>query len=369
MFTRLESLRGLAAIMVVLFHSPFRFDTTSMSFVANSDLFVDLFFVLSGFVMAYAYADKIRGGMGFGEYLALRLGRLYPLHVFTLALWVPYILIKQYLYESGFGGTDQLDENNLWTFSTNVLLVHGMGVNDSLSWNHPSWSISTEFFTYIVFFLFAVTLDRMRSLWFPLMVSLLAYAMLTVMFAPGGSDLTFDYGFIRCLGAFYVGVFLFRLRDVINLDRLSARALSGLEMLAVAGVITAVSLADLGYGMTLLSIGLFGLTVTVFAAQNGGIVSRFLDLGLIRKIGVWSFSIYMMHRLMQFAVSNVFEFILHIDPKAPMGWGSVMLNAVMLIAIIAVSRQTYEWVEKPSRDWVKAKVKAYQDARLTPQAQ
>ncbi|WP_417547980.1 acyltransferase family protein, partial [Marinobacter segnicrescens] len=128
MFTRLESLRGLAAIMVVLYHSPFRFGETSAPIITNSYLFVDFFFVLSGFVMAYAYGDKIRGGMGFGEYVTLRLGRLYPLHLFTLMLWVPYILIKQYLYETGFGGTSQLDENNPTTFITNLFLIHGLGV-------------------------------------------------------------------------------------------------------------------------------------------------------------------------------------------------------------------------------------------------
>ena len=109
MFTRLESLRGLAAIMVVLYHSPFRFAESSAPIVTNSYLFVDLFFVLSGFVMAYAYGDKIRGGMGFGEYVALRLGRLYPLHLFTLMLWVPYVLVNQYLYDTGFGRPSPLD--------------------------------------------------------------------------------------------------------------------------------------------------------------------------------------------------------------------------------------------------------------------
>jgi peptidoglycan/LPS O-acetylase OafA/YrhL len=345
--------------MVVLFHSPFRFDTVSVAFVSNSYIFVDLFFVLSGFIMAHAYGEKIRGGMGFGEYLALRLGRLYPLHLFTLGLWVPYILVKQHLYETGFGGTDQMDDNNLWTFFTNLLLIHAMGVNDSLSWNQPSWSISTEFFAYIAFFLFAVTLDKSRSLWFPLLVSLLAYAMIVTIFLPAGSIGSYDHGFVRCLGAFYLGVFLFRFRDVASLDYLSGHALSVLELVAIVGTVTAVTYTDLNYGMRLLSIGMFGLTVYVFAAQNGGIVSRFLDISLIRKIGVWSFSIYMMHRLIQFGVSNIFEFILHIDPEAPMGWLSVGLNFAMLVAIIAVSRQTCEWVEKPPRAWVKARLRSH----------
>lgn len=353
MFTRLESLRGLAAIMVVLYHSPFFIDQTPLRLINFSYLFVDLFFVLSGFVMAYAYGDKIRAGLGFSHYLALRLGRLYPLHFFTLMLWVPYILAKQYLFESGFGGTSQLDDNNLYTFTTNLLLIHGLGVNDALSWNQPSWSISTEFFAYIVFFLTTVSIDRAQRLWLPLAISAVLYAIIFLVIQPEGLKITFDHGFIRCVAAFYLGIFVYRLRAHGTLDGLSFRWLSIVEVGTMAAIVTTVSLSGSDYMMIMLSILSFALAVFVFATKGGGVVSRVLDIDLIRKIGVWSFSIYMTHRLIQFGASNVFEFVLDIDPKLPMGWPSVPLNLAMLAVIIVFSRFTYEWVEKPSRDWVK----------------
>lgn len=357
MFTRLESLRGLAAIMVVLYHSPFRFASSSPELISNSYLFVDLFFVLSGFVMAYAYGEKIRGGMSFREYIALRLGRLYPLHLFTLLLWLPYILIKQHLYETGFGGTSQLDENNLYTFVTNLFLLQGIGVNDSLSWNQPSWSISTEFFAYIAFFLTAVTIDRGRQLWLPLTLSVGFYGVIFLVVRPDELDITYHYGLLRCLAAFYLGVFVFRLRSRVTPDQCSRPALSALEILTVMAVIVSVSAADAGYLVILAAIGSFALAVFVFAAREGGVISRGLEFELVRKIGIWSFSIYMMHRLIQFGVSNVFEFVLGIAPKAPMGWASVLLNVLMLAVIIWLSRYTYEWVEKPCRDWVKNRLR------------
>ncbi len=356
MFTRLESLRGLAAIMVVLYHSPFRFACASTGLVNNSYLFVDLFFVLSGFVMAYAYGDKIREGMGFVQYITLRLGRVYPLHLFTLGLWVPYVLIKQYLYQTGFGGTDQLDDNNLYTLASNLLLIHAMGVHDTLSWNHPSWSISTEFFAYILFFALTATLDRGRSLALPALVCMLGYGLIFLVIQPSELRITYDYGFIRCIAAFYLGVFLFRLRHSLSLDNLSTTAISVLEVTAIAAVLLTVAYSGRGYPMLMVTIASFGFTVFVFAARGGGVVSRVLDLSLVRKIGIWSFSIYMMHRLIQFGVSNVFEFVLGIDPKAPMGWMSVALNITLLVLIIACSRCSYEWVEKPCRDWVKKRV-------------
>lgn len=106
MFFKLESLRGLAACAVVLYHSPFNVNDAVLGLFRNAYLFVDLFFVLSGFVMAHAYADKIAAGMRFSDYMALRLGRIYPLHLVMLLVWVPYVLIKVWLFHRGFGGTD-----------------------------------------------------------------------------------------------------------------------------------------------------------------------------------------------------------------------------------------------------------------------
>lgn len=306
--------------------------------------------------MAYAYGDKIRGGMGFGQYLALRLGRLYPLHLFTLMLWVPYILIKQYLYESGFGGTSQLDENNLFTFTSNLFLVHGLGINDSLSWNQPSWSISTEFFAYIVFFATAITVDRAQRLWVPLGLAVVLYGVIFVVIQPDQLKITYDHGFIRCLAAFYLGVFVYRLRAFGTLERLPSGPLTVVEVFAMAAIVISVSASDTGYPVIILAILSFALAVFVFATRGGGVISRALDVNLVRKIGVWSFSIYMTHRLIQFGVSNVFEFVLQIDPKVPMGWPSLPLNLIMLVVIIWFSRYTYEWIEKPSRDWVKNRV-------------
>lgn len=359
MFTRLESLRGLAACLVVIYHSPFRFGDTSIGLVRHSYLFVDLFFVLSGFVMAYAYGDKILQGMKFSHYVVLRLGRLYPLHLFTLLLWVPYVLIKQYLYMTGFGGTDQLEENNLATFASNLLLVHAMGVHDTLSWNHPSWSISTEFFAYLVFFLLAVSLDRRCTLWFPWLVVIGCYGWLLSL-GITRLDVTYDYGFVRCLGAFYLGVFVFRLRDRVviwhQLGGAPAWRVSGAEWLAVALVAATVSLAGEGIHWALGAVASFGLLILVFSARGGGQLARWLDTGVIRRVGLWSYSIYMIHRLLQFGVSNVFEFVLGIDPKMPMGSLSVLLNLAMLAAVIWLSKYSYNWVEKPCRDWVKRRL-------------
>src|SRR5688500_10583763 len=160
-FQSLEAFRGLAAIMVVLYHSRFYAENSYVAFVRHSDIFVDFFFVLSGFVMAYSYMDKIGHNISFRKFILLRFGRLYPLHLFTLFLWLPYIAVKLILFEKGIGDTDPSESNNIYTFISNIFLFHAIDGYQPLSWNFPSWTISAEFFTYIFFFLFILFVSRL----------------------------------------------------------------------------------------------------------------------------------------------------------------------------------------------------------------
>src|SRR5215831_2677991 len=72
MFYKLESLRGVAACLVFIHHSPFLVTDQSCGFVTSSYLFVDYFFILSGFVVTHAYRAKILTGMSFRQYFSLR---------------------------------------------------------------------------------------------------------------------------------------------------------------------------------------------------------------------------------------------------------------------------------------------------------
>jgi peptidoglycan/LPS O-acetylase OafA/YrhL len=151
--------------------------------------------------------------------MALRLGRIYPLHIFMLLVFIPYVLLKQYMYSIGLGA-NQFEKNNIHTLISNILLLHSMGLHHVLSWNVPSWSISTEFYVYIVFYIFSITLDKGTKLRLPLLIVILSYLFLANLGRPN-LDITFDFGFFRCLGAFYLGVFVFRIRPLINEETFS----------------------------------------------------------------------------------------------------------------------------------------------------
>jgi len=78
----LESARGIAALMVVIYHYSYRAGGDNLKFFCrNFYVSVELFFILSGFLMGKIYLDKINGTSGLVNFLLLRLGRIYPLFI------------------------------------------------------------------------------------------------------------------------------------------------------------------------------------------------------------------------------------------------------------------------------------------------
>jgi peptidoglycan/LPS O-acetylase OafA/YrhL len=93
----LESIRGVAALLVVLFHIPgWHPSFYYIGFIRNSNLMVDLFFVLSGFVIYKAYSVKIQNKMDLFRIQFLRFGRLYPVHLLLLLLFQGVEFAKYY---------------------------------------------------------------------------------------------------------------------------------------------------------------------------------------------------------------------------------------------------------------------------------
>ena len=84
-FVALDGFRGIAAIAVVAWHNSGFFRGRP----AEAYLAVDFFFTLSGFVLAYAYGERLRSGMPFAQFMMLRLIRLYPLYILGFCLWLP----------------------------------------------------------------------------------------------------------------------------------------------------------------------------------------------------------------------------------------------------------------------------------------
>ena len=119
-------------------------------------MWVDFFFILSGFVMCHVYQHIFRNVVdrhNYFRFIGLRLIRIYPLHILTLLVFVLFELIQWFLVRAELlhGITVFSDQSSLFSLAANFLLIHAWGVVDTSGWNQPSWSISVELFAYLVF--------------------------------------------------------------------------------------------------------------------------------------------------------------------------------------------------------------------------
>ena len=209
-FVALDSWRGICAMFVAIFHLPVAGMLTSSTFILHSALFVDFFFVLSGFVIAANYIDRINDGSGFKQFAWLRIGRLYPLH---LAIFLAYFAVEAAkLAISMATGSDitAFTGGKPWqAIGTNLLLIQSLGFHSFETWNLPSWSISTEMFAYFAFAVLTMFGKSLRYYLYALTI-VLCMAFLWMYYPEWGSR-NAEYGVFRCLAGFFAGVFAWRI--------------------------------------------------------------------------------------------------------------------------------------------------------------
>jgi peptidoglycan/LPS O-acetylase OafA/YrhL len=368
-FAALDGLRGLSAVAVALFHLPLAFHLYPTPLVREAYVFVDFFFVLSGFVLAHAYGARLTGGAELGEFLWRRIGRLWPLHIATLAALVALECIRLLLSRQlgdgirpPFSGETALSE-----LLPNALLLHGWGYN-VLTWNIPSWSISAELLAYIVFGLVAV-LARSRAL---VVAGLIVAATWTVSLAiaanvPLYSALTG----LRALSGFFAGVLVYAAFTHRGAPRWPVALATLIE--AGAALLIAAYLVFLSREeMTPWAMPVFVLAVYVFAAERG-LLSRALKSTPLQVLGMLSYSIYLTHSLVitafnamarligRFAGIEVIAPASTLFPDSPdrylrgdiVHFGNAWLNDLyalaFLAAVIVLSAITYRLIELPGQ--------------------
>lgn len=291
----LDGLRGVCALFVCILHARIFSHLYDLEFIRHTYLFVDFFFVLSGFVICVSYQHKINHKEDLYKFIIKRIGRIWPLHLLMIVVLLgielsKYLLLSQASFQSGseaFSGRFSLE-----ALMSNILLIHSLGIHNSLTWNNPSWSISVEFFSYLVFALLLLAFKtRLKSL--ALAVALLSLLTL-LLIAPVNMDVTYDYGLLRCFSGFFIGVFIYLWRKPQLI--LSAYMASFIEGMLVIFVCLFVSLCGDNY-FSLCSPLVFGVTVWFFSYELGG-VSKLLKNSFIQLMGSLSFTMYMIHSVL-----------------------------------------------------------------------
>jgi peptidoglycan/LPS O-acetylase OafA/YrhL len=354
-FETLDSWRGICAILVVVFHytseMPSAFETSA--FVRNSYLFVDFFFVLSGFVLCHSYRGKITSLSDLGRFVLRRFGRVWPLHAVVLAGLVAVMAWVSHLpHPAGLSLSWNSTGYSIDALLPNMLLLNAMNLQGT-AWNGPAWSIGAEFYVYLLFALLVIVAGRRLIL--PSLCLSIAALALVYRWAPDLMNTTWDYGIIRCIAGFFGGVAAYHVYHVTRgREPLPATLL---ELAAVTLVVLFVTYAgedaDHGSLLSLAAPVVFGAAVIVFAGERG-----FLSLALrarpFRALGRYSFSIYMIHMPLLVMLcyggwsagyyTKAFQ-----GPVQP--WtGSVDLVLIdFVLAVVLIAAASYRFIELPAR--------------------
>ncbi|HEV2652553.1 MAG TPA: acyltransferase [Rhizomicrobium sp.] len=378
-FRALDGWRGFCALLVALHHMGVMGWIYYQPLIRHAWMFVDFFFVLSGFVIAFAYGDRLGTSAAARSFVIRRFGRLWPLHAAMLAVLIALEFVHlavQHIHPLPGDPGAFIGGRSIFAIVTNLFLLQDFGLHDVLTWNTPSWSISAEFFTYLVFAAVCLIAPaRWTRIVLALILSVLA-ATILLRVSDYGMRETFHWGFVRCVFGFFAGVITY------EIWRSGVAAVLGGSITEIAAVLAVIVFIAYRHGdprLEYLSVPLFALTVLIFAGERG-LISQLMLTRPVAAIGRWSYSIYMVHI---FVIAIVFSALHVAEAEFHMGWmvrrpaGGFAINVGagpandlimlgMLAAVVAFSALTYRYIELPGQRWA-ARVAARHPVEMSAQ--
>ena len=205
----LDGLRGVAALMVIFYHVGECFATSARDqWINHGYLAVDFFFVLSGFVIGYAYDGRWSKGMTEGKFLLRRVIRLQPMAIIGVVLGLISFIIQGCEH---WDGTSVSSSAVVLSLLLGLLLLPALpgtapevrGNGEMFPLNGPSWSL---FFVYVGSIFYALFLHRLTTRWLKVFVALSGVALAAVALCNGSGDYHLGVGWTAANGGFWMGL-------------------------------------------------------------------------------------------------------------------------------------------------------------------
>lgn len=322
----LESARGIAALLVVIFH----FATSSggenlRHFSRNFYLAVDLFFILSGFIMAKIYLNKICKSKDLGNFFILRLGRIYPLHLFWMMVFLVMFLILQ---------QGRLTPEQLNVFWPNLFLVHA----DQTMFNGPSWSISAEWISYCLFGLHVYLLNKIPEKINIIIVTLVCFTAYFLYYIPTPNQSQITGGFLRGVGGFYLGILGFIYLKNCRLPKFAGYIfwIIGFYLFTHIGI----KHIPTDYYFPVMAI------IGVLWLAEPQTQQTWLSHPYLIWLGTVSYSVYLGHTFVGLFINKIYERTITLPATQYQFYGLLIFK---LIISYLVAHLTYKFIESPFR--------------------
>ena len=337
----IDGIRGIAALGIAIC-SHYYFLLPELNYPFNngitywfwnySSYFVDLFFVISGFLMAYLYADKIaQKQITFVSFIKKRIIRFYPLMVFSLFCVLFLQLIHQYL-AGDFFVSDLITDNSLLSFLFNLLCLQGTSLVKS-SFNAPSWYLSVLLIMYIIFYAAVFISSKFNHRLFAYFIMLVTGITLAVNGTPTV--------FLNCRGVigFFAGCLLYEIITAVH--RLPEKVNIVIDYAAFI-VLVCVAFLGIGFGYGIFArpdqvVIVYEILIwplIVFSAVEIPWIRAILKCKVLTYLGKISFAMYLMHFPAMLILVNcniAFGLNVHYESKK---FFVLYVISVLLIAVV-----------------------------------
>ncbi|MDB5258652.1 MAG: acyltransferase [Chitinophagaceae bacterium] len=354
----LDGLRGVAALIVVIFHILEAHSTSHLDLMINHGyLAVDFFFLLSGFVIGYAYDDRWNK-MTVGDFFKRRLVRLQPLVIMGMIIGA----ICFYFQASNYW--PMIAQTPVWQ----MLLVMLLGFTmlplpvsmDIRGWaelhplDGPAWSL---FYEYIANILYALFVRKFSTTLLTILVLLAGAALIHLGLSNPYGDVIGGWsldatqihiGMVRMLYPFFAGLLLFRIGKLLNIKH--AFLLSGILLVIVFAIPRVGGSEQLwmnGLYDSLSIILIFPLIV--FIAASGDVMGK-TSSGICNFLGKISYSVYITH----YPIIYIYTAWV-IDNKIPLAQ-ALPIGLLVFLFCVALAYACLKLYDEPVRLWLKKKV-------------
>jgi peptidoglycan/LPS O-acetylase OafA/YrhL len=355
----LEGWRGVTAMLVVLYHFHAAHSFFLHEWLRYLSPVLEFFFIVSGFVMALGFSEKVKDAPTFWAFIVRRAGRVWPLHLAMLGLLLLIPLVRLFTGSPQIFTPPQLTAESL---PYQVLLLQTWWPEIALTWNYPAWTLTGEMLAYLLMAIVLLVAMNERMRWaLGLLIVTVAAALYYAEMPRQDHYSTLTVS--RAVTGFFVGFLLFHFW---RLHPLRNRAVAiTLEIATIIGFIALLQWHPTGLAY-FLSHALFALVIYTYASDLGP-VSRLLSLPPFQWLGAKSFSIYMFHGvvttwfllvvravevrggvpLTSVVVTPTGHYARIVD--LPQQWMDDLLVLGYFAVVLIGATFIYRWVEDPSR--------------------
>jgi len=361
----LSGARAFPPLILVLYHfcegHGYRGNFVFDAIVAKGYLWVEFFFVLSGFILTHVYGARAaafwRDRREYLNFLRARLARLYPLHLFMLFVILGLVVgLRALASAGGYVSIYDLPYHamNTWpSFIANLFLVQAWNILPYLTWNGASWFVSVEFLLCLLFPLY-LALSRGSALMGAILIVVGGIVLNYLAQTSGhGLDLTFHNGIFRGMAGFAIGVglsMIYRAAMARGWGELPEGLYSLAQLAAVLLLLDAIYRSQWAHKPAdiYVALAMAGLIFTL--AFDRGFAARLLGTGPVLKLGEWSYAIYM-------GQTAWLQFVRYLEQRWYPGADPATIWWIEPIALVAIcvvwGALLATYIEQPANRWLR----------------